>query len=126
MESAASEMLARIALVKPVICANTFMRMEVAIDFAPRLRVSAVTSAIEAPSLRSPVLASVLRQNLASMKNLISMLATRTSQVSRYGLWRFHLMPTARWTTHGVHIETLGAYFQKLNYAVMVKRTRLR
>ena len=32
MESAASEMLARIALVKPVICPNAFMRMEVAID----------------------------------------------------------------------------------------------
>ena len=32
MESAASEMLARIPLVKPVICPNAFMRMEVAID----------------------------------------------------------------------------------------------
>ena len=32
MESAAREMLARIALVKPVVCDNTFMRMEVAIE----------------------------------------------------------------------------------------------
>ena len=32
MESAAREMLARIALVKPVVCANPFMRMEVAIE----------------------------------------------------------------------------------------------
>ena len=124
MESAAREMLARIALVKPVVCHNTFTRLEVSIesadfpcDFLNWLRSAPSgerrTFEIAAPSLRLPVWASVLRANLASMKNLISMLATRTSQVSRCGLSRFHLMQTARLTAHGIRIETVGACFQK-------------